>query len=229
MKVKKYMWGNSFSSRIVFCASLLFLLGITTGKAQRNVAVGTPFTQNFNGLAGGAFKDNTTLTGWYLSSGSLTQSNGSSGTDGAYVFRSGGGHGALGGVGSGTSFGLRVRNNSGSTVQCVRVSYTGEQWRVGESGGAVGTLDFAYSTGSTVTSLSGGFTTVGGASPSPHRRPTPRVVPVAPHWTAICPPIKGRYRTSSPGSTSPQAKKSCCAGPPKAPAPAPAMALAWMA
>ena len=142
------------------------------GKAQRNVAVGTPFTQTFGGLGAGTFTDNSTLTGWYLNSGSITLNDGTDGTPGPYVFRLAGQR-AFGGVGDGTTLGWRVRNNSATTVQCIRVTYTGEQWRVGESGGAVGTLDFAYSTGSTVTSLSGGFTAVGGLTfTSPQTNPT---------------------------------------------------------
>ncbi|MBX3103128.1 MAG: fibronectin type III domain-containing protein, partial [Bacteroidetes bacterium] len=130
--------------------------------AQQNVAVGVPFTQSFTSLAGGAFTNNSTLPGWYLSTGSITQDNGSSATDGAYVYRAAPGQGTLGARGGGVEFGFRIRNNSSMAVNCIRVSYTGKQWHVGESGGATSSLNFGYATGATVTSLSGGFTSVGG-------------------------------------------------------------------
>ena len=58
---------------------------------------------------------------------------------------------ALGGVASGslqTSFGAKIRNETGTTLNSVVISYTGESWRIG-SADRVDQLDFQYSTDAT--------------------------------------------------------------------------------
>ena len=133
-----------------------------------NTAVGSPFTneltlgafnsattENFNSLASSGTSI-TLPTGFYLDeSGSsanstYSTSTGSSTAGNTYSFGSDNDR-ALGGVASGnlqTSFGAKIRNETGTTLNSVVISYTGESWRIG-SANRIDQLDFQYSTDAT--------------------------------------------------------------------------------
>jgi autotransporter-associated beta strand protein len=156
---------------------------------------GSAYTQNFDGLqqtgnaptvsGNGPFDLSTTfgnanpetdLNGWYAEKIGGTGANlilrvdtGSLTAGAIYSYgASGSTNRALGSLASGTTigqFGAVLVNNTGTTLNTVSLSYTGEQWRNG-GGTAVGTasnnvgvpntLSFSYSLGSTTIDSSGG-------------------------------------------------------------------------
>ncbi|MDG1735022.1 MAG: fibronectin type III domain-containing protein, partial [Crocinitomicaceae bacterium] len=138
--------------------------------AVSNTAVGSPIaneltltafnsatTENFNTLASSG-------TATYLPSGIFlseqgnnansiySTGTGTSGTGDTYSLGSNGDSDrALGGVASNglqTSFGAKIRNETGTTLNSVLISYTGESWKVG-SANRIDRLDFQYSTDAT--------------------------------------------------------------------------------
>lgn len=116
-------------------------------NAQIPISAGA-YSNNFDALGstGGAWVNNVTLPGWYAKRGSADATNylagnGSSQTGGLYSF---GGDGvnpssdrALGSLASGSTttifFGVRFFNDTAATVSNITVSYTGEQWRSGNT------------------------------------------------------------------------------------------------
>jgi|GEM_PF-3043631 hypothetical protein len=130
------------------------------GYAQVSVTqTATPYTQNFNTLVDTGLNNaySTLPAGWFaeeFGSGANTLYRAAwgqlSGGD-LYSFGdSAVSERALGSVGSGTVapvyFGVALVNNTGSTVQQVKVTYRGELWRVGNPARPTGpdTLHFAY-------------------------------------------------------------------------------------
>lgn len=152
-------------------------------SASAQVLFTGSYSQNFDTLPGSGtstFTNNTTLTGWYA------QHNGTSSGGTALVF-----NGALdstvtannpefGLYSLGTSserafgsrpntatsgniyFGLRLTNNTASTINTLTVSYTGEQWSTPQTGTSVVTsvegLFFSYKVGSASIGDTSGFT-----------------------------------------------------------------------
>lgn len=146
---------------------------VTTGTASINltdedVAAGIPlvntYSQNFNTLASTGtaitWTDNSTIPGWYSSRVVYNSGNGGSNAGALYSFgTTGSTDRALGSVGSGSTgtvfYGARFKNNTGTTITSLKITYTGEQWRNGGVA-SVQTVNFAYQTGSILTSLSNG-------------------------------------------------------------------------
>lgn len=154
-------------------------------------AVATNYTQDFNGLAssGGPFTwtDNSTLAGWYaktdltaspvpttyaINTGSSTSgalcSFGVAGTNaiterGFGIVAANGFVGTANGVRSGY-YGWRLKNNTGTTLTSVTVTWTGEQWR--KNGTATPqSLILAYQTSaSAITDLTAGSWTAAGST-----------------------------------------------------------------
>lgn len=134
-----------------------------TAKAQAVLDPTTAYTQNFNGLAiSGTTNAKTTLpTGWDFSesgsNGNTTYAAGT-GSDNAgntYSFgASSNTERAFGMLQSGSLqsiIGARFSNQTGGPIAAIRISYTGEHWRLSA---ATDRLDFQYSTNAT--SLSSG-------------------------------------------------------------------------
>ena len=110
---------------------------------------GGVYTQNFDSLAnsgiGIAWTDNATLPGWYASKSvapnnvtTYNTSPGSSTTGSLYSFGDvGSNERALGSVASGTpgnfAYGVRFTNDTLYAMTNFTVSYTGEQWRIGDT------------------------------------------------------------------------------------------------
>lgn len=120
-------------------------------------AFNTATTENFNTLA--SSETSTFLPAGILLSEQDNNANstystgtGSSGTGDTYSFGSNGDSDrALGGLASGslqTSFGAKIRNETGTTLNSVIISYTGESWRIG-SANRIDQLDFQYSVDAT--------------------------------------------------------------------------------
>ncbi len=112
---------------------------------QISMTIGSSISQDFNSLSpsGGVWNDNSTLINWYWQ-----DNNGSDnyfGDDGSseplnstrYAYwKTGLGFPeiAMGGISTGSNgfvMGVQFLNNSGASIEDVKVSYTGEQWHVG--------------------------------------------------------------------------------------------------
>ncbi len=116
---------------------------------------GTPLTETFDTLASTGtnipWADNSTIPGWYTSRTTYNAGTGSSNTGALYSFGTTAER-ALGSVGSGGTgvvyWGVKLTNNTGSTITSLDISYIGEQWRSGGSSNATPsvaqTADFQY-------------------------------------------------------------------------------------
>jgi uncharacterized protein len=121
------------------------------------------YTQNFDTLASSgttnSWTDDTTILGWYASRTVYAGSNGSSNSGTLYSFGTTAADRALGSINTNAtgaiSTGLRLKNNSATTITTLVITYTGEQWRNNGNASAQ-KLDFSYQIGATVTSLSSG-------------------------------------------------------------------------
>ena len=140
--------------------------------------LGTPYTQNFDTLpaSGSAtWTNDSTIPGWFHArtgtGTTIVANNGSSNAGNLYSYGTGTATDrALGSLGSGNAaignlfWGVRLQNNSGSTITSLDVSYTGEQWR--NSAAAAQTVAFSYLVGSpTVTGTLAEFQSAGVAVP----------------------------------------------------------------
>ncbi|WP_448265089.1 Calx-beta domain-containing protein [Nostoc sp. DSM 114159] len=120
------------------------------------------YSQNFNTLAASgtsiAWTNDSTISGWYSTRTNYNAGTGTNNTGAMYSFGTTTDR-ALGSVASGTTgtiyYGLRLQNNTGSTITNLQVGYTGEQWRNGGNTSPQ-QLKFSYQTGSTLTSLTTG-------------------------------------------------------------------------
>lgn len=129
------------------------------------VPLSTPYAQSFDVLASSGvavpFVEDSTLPAWYASRTTYNAAAGASNTGSLYSFGTASSTDrALGGVASGgtatITFGVRLVNDTASTITSVAVQYAGEQWR--EGGGTTASLaqklDFATKT--TAADLAGG-------------------------------------------------------------------------
>ncbi|MEP6674531.1 MAG: T9SS type A sorting domain-containing protein [Ferruginibacter sp.] len=157
--------------------------GMTQAKAQFSIAAAaTNYSQDFNTLTTGTWTDNTTLSGWYAktdATASITTygaNTGSTTTAGLYAFGVAGTNPltdrALGfapsnaftgasAVGKGY-IGWRLKNNTGSTISSITVTWTGEQWRRDNAAGQ--SLVLSYQQAATVTNLTAGTWTAAGST-----------------------------------------------------------------
>lgn len=136
----------------------------------------TNYTQDFDTLAntgsGITWTNGTTLSGWYAktdatasivtygtnagttTAGALYSFGTASATDRAFGFASSNSYTGASGTGKGY-IGWRLKNNTGSTITSLSVTWTGEQWRK-ENNASAHTLNLFYQTGTTVTDLTAG-------------------------------------------------------------------------
>lgn len=146
----------------LFITLVLLTVFANVGWGQISItSLPQTYSQNFDVLGTTAivtFTNNTTLTGWYITTTKLPINTGSTNANSCYNFGVLGTNAltdrSLGAISTSTShrFGLRIANNSGTSITSFNISFTGEQWRAYTSG----TLTFDYQTGSTVTSLTTG-------------------------------------------------------------------------
>lgn len=128
--------------------SLFFLLLVSYSQAQFSITnAGIPYFENFNSIANSG-TSSTLPVGWFMSTATYTGDNGvgSLGTTYSYgttssVERS---LGSLASNATQPKFGINFINNSGVTITSITISYTGEQWRMGQAG-VIDRLDFQYS------------------------------------------------------------------------------------
>ena len=129
-------------------------------------ALASAVTQNFNTLASSGTSSAMPARWYFLESGSaadgnFTASSTASSGDTYSMGSTSNSERALGSIRTGTfnsTYGVALRNTTGSTITTLVVSYTGETWRVG-SASRVDTIDFAYSTDAT-TLANGSWTDV---------------------------------------------------------------------
>ncbi len=135
----------------IVCLAISNLFGqvtLTSGDAT--------YTEDFNTLANTGtavtWTDNTTITGWYSDETDYNASAGTSTAGALYSFGTGTDSdralGSLASGGTGTVFyGVRILNNTGSTITELNVSYTAEQWR--QTTAAANTTAVSYQVGAT--------------------------------------------------------------------------------
>ena len=139
-------------------------INLTDNDVQPVLLTGI-YNQDFNTLANTGtsipWTDNITITGWYSSRTIYNSGDGSSNAGALYSFgTTGSTERALGSVGSGSTgtvfYGVRMKNNTGTTITALKVTYTGEQWRNGGNLSAQ-TVNFAYRSSATpITSITSG-------------------------------------------------------------------------
>lgn len=162
-------------------AGTALLLGVN-GAALAQVSLttlGVAHTQAFDTLpaSGSAtWTNNSTIPGWFHArtgtGTTIVANNGASNAGNLYSYGTGTATDrALGSLGSGNAaignlfWGLRLQNNTGTTITQLDISYTGEQWR--NSAAAAQTIAFSYLIGSpTVTGSLAEFQSAGIAEPA---------------------------------------------------------------
>jgi len=161
-------------------AALLLCIGplaLSSAEAQVSLTtLGSPSTQSFDTLpaSGSAtWANNSTIPGWYHArtgtGTTIVANDGASNSGNLYSYGTGTATDrALGSVGSSNAaagnffYGIRLVNNTGSTITSLDISYVGEQWR--NSAVAAHTATFSYLVGSpTVTGSLAEFQTAGTA------------------------------------------------------------------
>ncbi|HZS08487.1 MAG TPA: nuclease [Blastocatellia bacterium] len=146
---------------VVFALLILAAVGLRLVSAAGQVsltALNTAYTQDFNTLASNG-TSGVVPAGWAFSESSTnantlyTAGTGSSNTGDTYSFGlTGSTERAFGMLRSGnlvTIIGAGFTNNTGSTINELEISYTGEQWRLGTSGRGPDRIDFQISTNAT--------------------------------------------------------------------------------
>lgn len=141
--------------------ALLILSASSLLQAQVSLTTqGTPYTQDFNSLASSGTTNTALPAGWaFVETGTSALNNtaysggtGSSNAGDVYSFGTDSDR-ALGGLLSGTltpTVGASFTNNTGGALTSLVISYTGEQWRIGNNAATrTDRLDFQYSTDAT--------------------------------------------------------------------------------
>lgn len=163
--------------RIVFSLTIISFSLILGTKlwAQATFDASGLYTQDFGTAAISSWSNNSvTFPGWYLSSPTLEGANvtsaAGSNNGGSYSYLCGvnnrligtrpsnafGGTGCTFSAGCGLNIGLRLQNNSGSTIQGLRITYDGYQLSTAQDGSNTNLLNVYYQTGATVTSVTAG-------------------------------------------------------------------------
>lgn len=160
--------------RLLLSIAVLVVSASAFSQTVSLTTYGTAYTQNFDSLSNTASSTTNSLgiAGWFLfESGGGTRDNelyavdgGGSNIGDTYSY---GGAGlserALGGLQSSSlvpTFGAAFSNNTGGPITSLKISYTGEQWRIGNTAASRDDrLDFQYSTNAT-TLISGTWTDV---------------------------------------------------------------------
>ena len=155
-----------FAGLFLFCIPVMTQVSITT--------LGVPYTQNFDTLSpsgSATWTNNSTIPGWFHArtgtGTTIVANDGSSNAGNLYSYGTGTATDrALGSLGSGNAaignlfWGVRLQNNSGTTITSLEIQYIGEQWR--NSAAAAQTISFSYLIGSpTVTGSLAEFQSAG--------------------------------------------------------------------
>lgn len=167
----------SLNTRALLVSAMVMLSGLV--YAQKSItALNSAVSEDFNSLVNSgsvAWTDNSTIVGVYARTdanqpATISANDGNTYTNGLYSFGTGtGSNRAFGYVSALSSYfgtsgkagylGIRLRNNSGTTITDLTVQWDGEQWRNKSDGSQ--TINLSYKIGTTVTSVIGtGWTTI---------------------------------------------------------------------
>lgn len=150
--------------KLLTLTAALFVLGSFYQKSEAQVAINvlpTTYSQNFDsfGTANVNWTNNVTLTGWFLEQEtnavtSLTASDGGGGSFDFYNYGSMGAPdralGSIAGADSTAFYGLQFTNSSVQTITNIIITYTGEQWKIGNLNDMLpDTLQFFFRVGGT--------------------------------------------------------------------------------
>jgi hypothetical protein len=139
---------------VVFMLMTILITNVVWGQVSLTSTT-NPYTQNFDTLSNSGtsntWTDNSTITGWYSNCTVYIADIGTSTTGGLHSYgTTSSTERSLGALSSGSAnpvyIGVRLTNNTGSTVPSFAVSYTGEQWRQTTN---AQTLVFEYQVGAT--------------------------------------------------------------------------------
>jgi hypothetical protein len=126
--MKKIISVFSILTFLNLCSGQISL--VNSGATTNQVNINGTYTQNFDSLAsstssgGTAWVNNTTIPGWYSSQTRYSANNTSPG-----LLSTGSLNDTDRALGSkGSTWGLRIVNNSSATLTGVVINYTGEQW-----------------------------------------------------------------------------------------------------
>lgn len=151
---------------------IVFLFFTTLYLSQVSITTSN-YSQNFGTSAIASWTNNSTFPGWYVNDVTEFVSDinitaaAPTNTGGVYVYRCSGGTdrkiGSRASIGTGTiHYGLRIRNNTGSTINSITISYTALQLSLAENNSNVNTNTFSYrvvSSPTTITDLTTGMYT----------------------------------------------------------------------
>lgn len=156
---------KALSSRRIWSIVMFMLIGGNLMGQVSITALPQTYTQNFDVALGTSaispWTNNSTIVGWYITSTNLPLNTGATNSNSCYNFGNSATNPntdrALGALSSSTShrFGVRLKNNSLSSITSFNISFTGEQWRAFNSG----LLTFDYLIGSSVSSITSGIFT----------------------------------------------------------------------
>jgi hypothetical protein len=138
------------SMRALLLSSMIFLCSAVV-NAQINLT-GQPYSQDFNTLASSGTSSSLPSGWFFVESGSnanalYTAGTGSGSSGDTYSFGLTSSDRSLGGLQSGSLtpvLGAYFINNTGAVITSIKITYKGEQWRLGATGRA-DALDFQYS------------------------------------------------------------------------------------
>ena len=149
---------NLFILIYFICISKIYTQAIQTGTGEISLIGSGTYTQNFDSLQNSGSTGNTLPYGWYFSEGGDNKdstygiNNGSTNAGNTYSYgTTGSTDRALGCLRSGAlvpTIGAKLYNNTGFTITQIPITYTGEMWRLGQTG-RNDTLQFQYSTDAT--------------------------------------------------------------------------------
>lgn len=154
-------WRGILALALVVSALSTLLVSPARAADTISLSPGSIYTQDFNTLASSGTANTAIPAGWSFSeSGTNANSTyragtGSDNTGDTYSFGAAGiGERAFGGLRSGSVvplIGVSFINNTGAPIEKLTISYTGEQWRLGQNtlGRPADRLDFQLSTSAT--------------------------------------------------------------------------------
>lgn len=169
---------STVTKQILFFILMLMVSELSFGQTSIE-AIGNTYSQNFNGLNGSSWTDNSILPGWYARTDSTSNissygvNDGTITNEGLYSFGSSisipgvnpetdrafgfvPSNSFTGAIGFGKGYlGWRFKNNTLKTIGSIRIQWSGEQWRT-EDVGTAQNLILGYQIGSSVTSLTSG-------------------------------------------------------------------------
>ena len=158
------------AATVAVLAITLVIAGAGVAAGQINLtAIDTAYTQDFDTLAATG-QSSVVPTGWAFvelgtnANTTYTAGTGSSNAGDTYSFGAAGStERAFGSLLSGSlipTIGVSFTNDTGSTISSLDVAYTGEQWRLGQSGRGDDRLDFEYNLNATGLTQASGWVDV---------------------------------------------------------------------